>query len=357
MNIKNKLLHPSLYLLFYICISAITGCSIGINTPDDPNAFYKSQKLYDFSSQNPRISFTKISETGLTFTINNDIEILSKENISTLSYNNLYYDTLNMIAVNNQEYNDNKYKFLIDTGFNYLAMTNSITVEENGLSILPAGPIMGNDIYGGYCFLPDFNFGFTSIDWMPCIFIQQHWEFNLLGIPIWQQKGFLLGNQFLSKYSYLYFDNPARKLTFSANQVFTPSSELNWVKYPLYLAKDRHLFITIPIASKNLDVMFDTCGSHGIVLEHDKWQQIKSNIEIINEKDSTFISGFYGKLSCNKIKVKELQIADKAISRPEIIVQGNNDQETLQSYISMKYFRNDHIVLDYKNQLIWVGHK
>ena len=344
-------------MIVFICIISTSGCSVGIVRPDDPDIFYKRYKNHNVFSDNPRVKIKKRGNKRFSLTINEDFEVISKQDISTLSYNNLYYDILHMIVINAQEYNDKKYCFLIDTGFNYLATTNSLTVEENNLAILPAGTVMGNDIHGGHCFLRDFCFGSTSIDILPCLFVQQHWKVSLLGIPLWQQKGFILGNQLLSKYSFLHFDNPAKKLIFSANKEFIPTNELHWTKYPIFNSNEQHLITTIPIGSQNIDIMFDTCGSHGIVLEKDKWQEIKSDVEIIKEKESSFTSGFYGKLSCKKIQVKELTIAGLTISRPEIIVQNTNNQDKLHNYISMKYFRNSHVVLDYKNMLLWIGKK
>ena len=357
-NIKRiniKRLITALILISYSFLAS--GCHIGIVKLDEPNVYYKNAKFIDFDKPNPRIKITKKTKRRISFNFDEDFTISSTKDITKVSYNSFYYDLLNMITIKDQVYNGRKYNFLIDTGFNHYAITNTVFLDENNLSIMPAGRVLNNNIKGGYCFLKDFTFGDTYIDCLPSLFILQHWEVSAFWIPLWQQKGLILGNKLLSRYSYLHFDNPQKELSFSVNKEFIPPADTEWEKYPLILTNENVLRVKLPLGDQKIEIMFDTCGHHGIVLDQNIWEQIKSGVEIIKERESTFLSGFNGKFPCRKIKINNLKLANRNLDKITVIVQDDSNKAFSESLISMKYFRENNIVLDFKNKLFWIGKK
>ena len=101
--------------------------------------------------------------------------------------------------------------------------------------------------------------------------------------------------------------------------------------------------------------MFDTCGSYGMIIQPEMWQEIAEVITDYKLKNSHFYSGFAGRLNGQKAKVKNLKIANLSVKNAEIIIREDDDlSKKFENVISMKYFKNTIVVLDFQQKLIWI---
>ena len=354
-----------LFIGFIFTDLFLTGCSLGPVAEKDlknnPNVRFITPNVKEgpvFVS----IIFHKEGENKFTIehnTIGNEI-ILSQP--MQVKYQNFYFDFLDMIAVTGQLTNGKKYTVWIDTGYGLYILTNGITIRKNDLAIFPIGKT-GDGKFVGICHLPELQIGQVKFMNPHCQYLQLHWEWNVLGLPLWRQQGFVIGLRQLESFSYLMFDNINKELDFSLKKSFEPNEPANWCSYPIALEKvdskgvsgELQLMVDIPMAGENIHIMFDTCGRYGIVTGPELWQKFSDKFENIKLRKDKFPSGFWGWLPCRKGNIPEFDICNRTIKNTDIIILDEDSPYLFgQGYISMKLFKNTVVVLDFKQKLLWV---
>ena len=237
-----------------------------------------------------------------------------------------------------------KYRASVDSGFNgYVLLTPDIVID-NKLTILPSFSA---------CSIPVLNFGPAQIKDALAYYDYQQWQFRILNIPIYRFSDILLGRGFLKMFDYVMFDNVKKEVVFSKEGPFVPDDFNFWTSYSFY--EDPNHFNTImvkmPISGKVFDIAFDSCGyKPGLDLNQNDWDDISKDLTF-NLRKSNYLSGQFGRLPCRKATISELTIGEKKIKSAEVIIFNEKDQ---QSILSLGYFQDTVIVLDYVNNLFWV---
>ena len=111
--------------------------------------------------------------------------------------------------------------------------------------------------------------------------------------------------------------------------------------------------VTIPIEGRDFRLLFDTCGRYGIVVNKEMWQDLQKVTKTTKAKEGKFFSGFLGELTCRRAKIKNLKIANQVVSNAEVLILPKNSPYG-GGYISMKFFKNSVVVLDFKHKLMWI---
>lgn len=338
-------------LLLIMGVVIIPGCSVGLITMSNADKRLESLPHRDVSEMPVEITRDKEdpNKANLKLINNSTIEL---PNPSRMKYESFYFDLIRLVAVTGQLPNGEKYTTFLDTAYSDYVLVNSLVVLENELAIYPLGISNWFPSYMGLCELPSLQMGQAIIKNPPCMYIQQQWEVKLLGLPIWQQKGFLLGLGILKDFSYIEFNNVKKEVEFSATKIFEPDNPDIWDGYPLEI-RDRRLMVKIPIDGKTLHLMFDTCGRYGMVARSDIWEQLPPKVRSGKIRDSRFQTGFFGELPCKRTKVKKLAIGNIKVKNAEIIILPE-DSLYGGNYISMEFFKNTTVVLDFKNRLLWI---
>ena len=68
----------------------------------------------------------------------------------------------------------------------------------------------------------------VSLREFPASIYPMRWEARLLGLPLWRHSGYVLGLPALRGFAYVEFDNPRRRVTFSAFNAFAPGKAAGW---------------------------------------------------------------------------------------------------------------------------------
>ena len=350
---RTLLLNISLGL--FLC--SLLGCSVElIRTSDSAKELEYARRLNP--NEGP-VKITKSKGEPNTIIINwgwntGGIE-LSKP--CRVKYQTFYFDFIDLIVVPGTLPNGKTYSIWLDTGYRGYALTNSLTIIENDLAIYPLGKESWTSTREGICHLPSLQIGQVTIKNPPCEYLQLQWEVRLIGLPIWQQKGVLIGLNLLKGFGHIVFDNTKKEVEFAPSIPFEPDDPKRWDSYSFKIEK-RLLMVDIPVEDQNSHLMFDTCGRYGMVVTSDTWEKLPMRLKTVKVKERKFFSGFLGELSCYKTKIKNLKIGNQVVKNAEIIILPEDSPylSTVNS-ISMKYFKKTVVVLDFKRNLMWVKHR
>jgi len=341
-------------ILVLVSLGITSGCSVNLATMNVEDERLRSLPHRDFNEMPLEITKSKEdpNKTTIRHINNSKIEL---PNPCRLEYQSFYFDLVGLVAVTGTlPPNDKKYTVFLDTGHPGYALTNSLTILENKLAICPFGESTVHSSYMGFCELPSLQLGQAVISEPPCVYLQQQWEVRLLGLPVWQQRGVLLGLGLLKDFSYIAFDNRRKKVELSLTKVFELNKPDQWNNYSFEI-KNGRLMVKMSIDGQICRLMFDSCGRYGMVVKQDFFERLPLKAISGKIRDSKFQSGFLGELPCQKTKIKDLNIGNMKVKNAEILILPENSPYTeVANSISMKFFRDTIIVLDFKNGLIWV---
>ncbi len=95
------------------------------------------------------------------------------------------------------------------------------------------------------------------------------------------------------------------------------------------------------------------CGA--LVAKEELWAKLSIANGGIEAKKGNFQTGFLGLLPCRKAKIDTLKIGGMTVKDADVIVL-DNDSPYLRGagYVSMKFFKERIVVLDFKRMVMWV---
>lgn len=334
------------------------GCSVRLvseeNLKDNPNV-----RLIESDERAVVLKFEKDGERKIISVIytGRSVEL---EKPCRVRYEGFYWDFLDLIAVPARLPNGKIYTAWIDTGYGGSVMTNGITIIENDLAICPLGQNLRKE-FVGICHLPRLEIGQAIIINPPCKYLQIHWQWDVLGLHLWKQKGVVVGLKLLRRFSYVSFDNINKEMELSLEEPFEPKQANKWQSYPLKIEKDEsgdsRLMVDIPVGGENLHIMFDTCGRYGMVVGPELCKKISAKGGKVKVRKSRLATGFLGWVECRRAKVAQLDVAGTEIKNAEVIILDKDSPYLAgEGYISMKYFEKSVVVLDFERNLMWIKH-
>ena len=332
-----------------LCVLSISGCSIGLVNSNSEKELQGVKRL-DLKEGPVYVKWANDgSENGSIDYRSSGIRLNQP---CRVKYHKGYYNFLNLIVVEGKLPNGKKYNTWLDTGYGGYVLTNGLTVAENRLAVYPVGKVKGDNFDIGICHLPTVKMGQADIINPPCIYAHRQWEVRLAGLPIWRQRGVLMGLGVLRKFSYLAFDNPHKEVEFCYDKTFMPVLEEQWDAYQFKIENDK-IVANMPIGGIEERVVFDTCGGYGFVIRQDMWEKISNRIKVDSVRKSEFWTGFFGKKQCRKARVKDFEIANVTIKEDDVIILVDANSY-VDNAISMKYFRDTIVVLDFERNLVWI---
>ena len=344
----------SKYSLFLISLLFISGCSVGLVRTSNPTKELQYARRLDPNEGPVRI--TKSEGQPNTFIINWswDKGGINLAKPCRVKYQTFYFDFIGLIVVPGTLPNGKTYSVWLDTGHPGYALTNGLTILENDLAIYPLGKDPGTSAYTGFCYLPSFQIGQATITNPPCEYLQLQWEVRLLGLPVWRQKGILIGLGLMQNFGYIVFDNIKKEAQFASTEPFKPNEPDRWDSYPFQIEKGK-LMVDMPIEGHTFSLEFDTCGRYGMVVKPNMFEKLPAKARAAKSKRTKFFSGFLGQLPCHRARIKSLKIGNLTVKNAELIILPEDSPYlSTDNPIGMKYFRKTVVVLDFKRNLMWV---
>ena len=108
----------------------------------------------------------------------------------------------------------------------------------------------------------------------------------------------------------------------------------------------------MPINGHVFELFFDSCGSTpGLNLNQNHWENIKENSNFKSHGKDILITYFNEKLPIEKVNISEISIGEKTIKNADINIF---DEPNELSMLSLGYFQDTIVVLDFVNNLFWI---
>ena len=353
----------TLFLFLQVALLQLSGCSISIYPTRDISKDPKAVKMEfknpaDFKRLYPN-STLKIQDRKFIVTYNTadyqtsikNIDLAGEKEVSIKYHRSFLYDAPN-VSVMVEFPNGNKYPAYVDTGFPVNILLTSDVVLDNKFEI---HPITGCT-FQGICKIPELNIGKIKVKDSLVFYYEQQWQLRVLNIPICKHPNIILGIEFIKSFDYVLFDNVSQEVVFSKDKIFTPDNPDSWQSYPFDIKADSNsndrIMVQMPINGKVHELFFDTCGDKpGLLLSQNDWDVISKDLKFKNLRKSHYLAWQSGRIPCRKATISELSIGERKFKNAKVVI--SNDADRL-SLLSLGYFQDTTVVLDYVNNLMWI---
>jgi hypothetical protein len=249
-----------------------------------------------------------------------------------------------------------EYFLRIDSGFPlYLGLTDTVVVDKN----LPVCAISDFTFPIGICKLDSLKIGGMTITNPPTVYFEQHWELQVLGMPVWKERAVLMGLQLMEKFSYILFDNRLGKVEFGGSDTVFSPDDSRWSMYPISIEDDpqkqRRLMVNIPIAGKSFPLWFDTGNPGGLEVSSQIWKEISPSLKVVSKAKDNVLYWQFGSVECDSIKVADLPLGSMTLKNAEIIVlEDGKPFYDRYAAVGMKIFDKKVVVIDFLRRILWV---
>jgi hypothetical protein len=249
---------------------------------------------------------------------------------------------------------------IVDTGFSGYVYMNDLMIESCDLAVLPLQTNHETGSPVGLCDIPALKLGPMTIAHPPCMYEQMQWQFKVLGIPLYRHKIVLLGLDFTRLFSYVLFDNTRHELVFSRHDPFEPGAASDWLRLPFTLDRiedNLRMMVSLPLGNGKVNVEFDTGGAKpGLTLRQTAWQRAAPSLQARSNGTGRCESYQYGSLPCRKYIVSRLQAGPIEVENAAVDVLPDTSplMRHVDGILSLDYFSDTTVVIDFKKDLIWI---
>ena len=320
---------------------------LGFKSPDDARMlFHDVNAVY-----HPDKQAWAITASGLKWGSIQNIEFEAGKTFSVKYYRSFVHSAPN-VSVPVEFPNGRKYVAYLDTGYCAYIQLSSDIVLANKLAIFP---VPGSS-FQGICRIPKLKVGSVCLEDMTGQYEEQQWQFRVLNVPVYKRPDAFLGLGFMASFDYVLFDNVGKEVVFSKDGAFEPDDPEHWTSYPLEIKPDSssndRIMVQLPVAGQRLELFFDSCGGKpGLDLSKAQWERVRPYLHVKKELSTHYRNFQEGRLSCQAATVSELAVGEKTLTDVDVYI--SDDPEYL-SMISLGYFQDTVVVLDFVNKLMWI---
>lgn len=274
----------------------------------------------------------------------------------TAKYRGLDFHLFSRVAVRVQLGDGHKYWALMDTGFPESLYVNDMVVRDCDLAVFPVGEHPETKCPQGICEIPVLRIGQAAVVNPPCWYEQRHWQFRVLGQPLYRDRTVLIGLWFMRTFPYILFDNVRREAVFGLYDAYEPSDPSEWVSVPFVLEEVEgclRMMVDVSLGGRKTPVEFDTGGARpGLVLHDRIWQELGGAVGT----RTRHASYQFGWLPCYRVVVPELRIGSLVLRnrKANVLTQESPFLECFDGLLSLEYFKKTSVVLDFRRNLIWI---
>jgi hypothetical protein len=352
---------------FAICLILAGGCSYGpVNTP----AFSEASHVRYIDPNDQLFQVFAIHDAGaeagqvrpLQRIVWRETRIRPEKGTCRVSiaYDRLHFLMTSKVFVPVTMSEGRRYSAVMDTGFTGQVYVNDVVVKECDLRVYPLGRNHATGCPAGLCEIPLLQLGGLSVPTPLCRYDQRHWQLRLLGIPLYRRAIVLIGLDLLRAFPYVLFDNLGHEVVFGLCDAFEPSNPAGWLCLPCALEEingEKRLTTDLSVGGQILHVQFDTGGARpGLILRQEAWQRLEPHVRSQDKGSGKHASYQYGWLACRKYVLPSLSLdrLDLKDARIAVLPEESPLMHGLDGSLSLDYFRNTAVVLDFQGNVIWI---
>lgn len=245
-----------------------------------------------------------------------------------------------------------EYVAYLDTGYSGHVLLTGDVVSANGLSIRP---IEGGG-FPGVCRIPELKVGSIRLKNVTGTYDEHQWQFRVLNVPLYRLSAVILGLGFIARFDYVLFDNINEEVVFSKNGVFEPDNPEMWRSYRFQIGRDKtgddRIQVMMPINGLTCPLVFDSCAHKpGLSLSQAYWGVVQRRLQVKKRRRAHYVMYQDGRLPCQIATVSDMAVGEKVLASAEVLIP--DDPEGL-SLLSLDYFQDTVVVLDFVNKLLWI---
>jgi hypothetical protein len=147
---------------------------------------------------------------------------------------------------------------------------------------------------------------------------------------------------------------------FSPFDPFDPGDDAAWVSHPFALKRvggGLRLMMDVSVGGSDVHVEFDTCGGKpGLLLRQDTWQKVSPGADARGSSKKWQPSYQYGWIRCRQYTLPNVQMGPLALENVKVNVLPDDSRlgRDGEGILSLHCFRETAVVLDFKQNLLWV---
>ena len=364
-----SLLRLSLFCLA-ILIFPMCGCSYRpVNTPDlrndsrirliDPNTNNAPFVIEQSEVSDPNTDKTQVV-SSLEWKPVGISPIRKNDRTFSAKYESLGFHLFSNVIIPVKMPSGQTYPAVLDTGCAFQVYINDAVAKDCGLAVFPGGKYPETGSLYGLCEIPSMEFARIRIMNPMCYYDQREWQFKVLGVPLYRRKNVLIGLDLMRAFAYILFENVKQEVVFGLHDVFKPDDPSQWVSHPFVLEKirdERRMMIDISLNGSTIHVQFDTGGSKpGLILTDTAWRRLKDSVEG-RGKAAMHQSYQYGWLPCHRFVLPEVHIGQITLrdTKVDVLPDDSPLAKDFDGILSLDYFKKTSVVLDFKQNLIWIN--
>lgn len=341
-----------------LSLLTLTGCSILIQPALVPNKHVDQWCVIDPNDYD--IQTTKQENGAISYYWN--IKVDFDDQKQSIPYWRWQSWLLNSATVRGQ-LNGRTYPVIFDTGNNLGVLIEDIQINRHDLQVFFFNSENKHDS-GGLAIVKSLKVGPLEFENYPCSFLNCHAEHRLLGlVPIHRFQWIVMPTDIISCFSYLEYNQIDKELYISPEQPFTPDAVSEWISYPFEINKKR-LLLKIAIEGYQAILFLDTGADYALELNQTIVERLCEKCPDFQKarQHKTYLYTPYagGKTKAKKLTIKNLQFADSCLRKIEIIYKTESSPKTpfphgdTDGTIGLGLFKKTIMVLDFKNNLMWV---
>ncbi len=357
-----RLRHWLLVLMAFACLAC--GCSLGpVNTPSfaddasvrriDPN--HGPFVIIDVTRLSPKPG-QKRAERRIQWKNPRIDPNLNGAPTFAAKYRSLEFRLFSRVSVPVRLGQRRKHWALVDTGYAGSLYINDAVIRDCNLAVFPMGEHPETGSAAGLCEVPAMQIGQATVGNPPCSYEQRQWQLRLFGLPLYRDRMVLIGLRFLRAFPFVLFDNARREVVFSPYDVFEPDDPSQWLSLPFALEGTTgklRIMVDISLGPRDVRVEFDTGGAKpGLILREDVWRDVGGGAGAKGRHASIQ----FGWLPCRRVVVPELRVGPLILQdrKADIMAQDSPLLEGIEGLLSLDYFKKTSVVLDFKQNRIWI---
>lgn len=258
--------------------------------------------------------------------------------------------------------NGRDYFTVFDTGASPFIMIEDTQINRHKMPVLFFDPQNKLDSYG-LAFADSLRVGPIEYKNAPCFFLKYHAEHRLLGlVPVHRFEWIVLPLDLMSAFGCIEFDQVANKIRISEAEPFTPDSPSEWITFPFEIRKTNisRLLFKIPLEGIEATLFLDTGAAFQLNVLPDLMRRLYQKRPDL-EKQSSRRKDMYspyagGVIKSKKFTAGDFHFADQTFSKVEIFYPEKDPDPAppFDGTIGINLFYNTLMVLDFKQNLMWV---
>ena len=279
------------------------------------------------------------------------VELEAGDTFSVKYHRSLFYPAPN-VSIPVEFPNGREYVAYLDTGYagNVLVTGDVVLANE-----LPIRPVEGG-VFSGACRISELKVGSACLEDATAEYDERQWQLRILNVPVYRHPAVILGLGFISSFDYVLFDNVNEEVVFSRAGAFQPANPELWRSYRFQVGHDRtadeRIIVLAPINGLTCPLVFDSCGHEpGLILRQAYWRVVERHLQVERLRQSHYYKYQDGRLPCQIATVSNMSIGETVLSEAEILIPDDPESTSL---ISLSYFQDTVVVLDFVNKLLWI---